>query len=148
MDPICEKAVSLIKYYESLHDGDLHQVGLQPKPCPAGIWTGGYGRALRHPKTGKFLTLKGGNFDKIEANRQCEGLTETIAEQWLAEDLAVFATGVDAAIKVSVTPEQRGALISFAYNLGCIVLQIRTHRLELPVSVSARWLAELLQCLG
>jgi len=31
---------------------------------------------------------------------------------------------------------------------GCIVLQIRTHRLELPVSVSARWLAELLQCLG
>ena len=35
------KGIDLIKEFESLHDGDLKQVGLQPKMCPAGIWTEG-----------------------------------------------------------------------------------------------------------
>lgn len=40
----------IVKHYESLHDGDLKQIGLQPKLCPAGIWTQGYGRAMRKKK--------------------------------------------------------------------------------------------------
>ena len=31
--------ISLIKHFEGLHDGDLKKIGLQPKKCPAGIWT-------------------------------------------------------------------------------------------------------------
>ena len=34
-----QKGINLIKYFESLHDGDLTEIGLQPKMCPAGIWT-------------------------------------------------------------------------------------------------------------
>ena len=31
--------IDLIKHFEGLHDGDLKKIGLQPKKCPAGIWT-------------------------------------------------------------------------------------------------------------
>ena len=41
------KGIELIKSFESLHDGDLSKIGLQPKMCPAQIWTEGYGRAMR-----------------------------------------------------------------------------------------------------
>ena len=36
----------IVTYYESLHDGDLKMIGLQPKMCPVGIWTEGYGSAI------------------------------------------------------------------------------------------------------
>ena len=41
--------VDLIKHFESLHDGDLHKIGLQPKMDSVGIWTCGYGRAMIDP---------------------------------------------------------------------------------------------------
>lgn len=41
-----ENGIILIKHYESLHDGDLSRIGLQPKMCPAGYWTEGYGHAI------------------------------------------------------------------------------------------------------
>ena len=44
---ICNAAIDLVKSFEGIHDGDLTVIGLQPKMCPAGIWTVGYGRALR-----------------------------------------------------------------------------------------------------
>ena len=46
--------INLIKHFEGLHDGDLKEIGLQPKKCPAGIWTQGYGSAMRD-KNGNFL---------------------------------------------------------------------------------------------
>ena len=46
--------LNLIKEFESLHDGDLSIIGLQPKMCPAQVWTEGYGRAMRN-KSGVFL---------------------------------------------------------------------------------------------
>ena len=51
---ISSKAIELIKHYESLHDGDLHKIGLQPKMDPVGIWTEGWGRAMVG-KNGKFI---------------------------------------------------------------------------------------------
>ena len=54
----------IVKHYESLHDGDLKKIGLQPKLCPAGIWTQGYGRAMRK-KNGSFMTSK--NTTKAQA---------------------------------------------------------------------------------
>lgn len=111
-------AISLIKEFESLHDGDLSRIGLQPKLDPVGIWTGGYGRALRNRRTGQFLRASNGRADQIEAYRQCEGLTEAGAEAWLREDLDVFADGVARLVKVPVTGNQFGALVSFGYNVG------------------------------
>jgi len=36
-----DNLIKLIVRYESLHDGDLKQIGLQPKMDPIGIWTEG-----------------------------------------------------------------------------------------------------------
>jgi hypothetical protein len=36
----------LIKHYESLHDGDLSAIGLQPKMDSLGIWTEGWGSVV------------------------------------------------------------------------------------------------------
>jgi len=51
---VTSKTVELIKYFEGLHDGDLKRIGLQPKMCPSGVWTEGYGRAMRDAN-GKFI---------------------------------------------------------------------------------------------
>lgn len=48
-------ALLLIEHYESLHDGDLTMIGLQPKMDPSRIWTEGWGHAIINPKTGKFV---------------------------------------------------------------------------------------------
>ena len=47
--------LKLIEHYESLHDGDLTMIGLQPKMDPSGIWTEAWGHAIVNPKTGKFV---------------------------------------------------------------------------------------------
>jgi lysozyme len=49
-----QATINLIKHFESLHDGDLSKIGLQPKQDCAGIWTVGYGHALRN-NNGAYL---------------------------------------------------------------------------------------------
>jgi lysozyme len=112
---INNESIALIKCFESLHDGDLSQIGLQPKMCPAGIWTVAFGRALRTKDGKRFLK---GNADKAEAYRQYPALTEAEAEAMLQEDLAIFAAHVAKLVKVPLSENQRGALVSFAYNCG------------------------------
>ena len=87
---ISEQGLALIKHFETLHDGDLSTIGLQPKMCPAGVWTVGYGRALLGAD-GKFLKGKEG---KTEAYRQYPNLSENQAEQMLREDTAVYGKRV------------------------------------------------------
>jgi len=53
-----EECLSILKFSESLHDGDLSLIGLQPKLDPAEIWTEGWGHAMIDPRTGKFLKGK------------------------------------------------------------------------------------------
>jgi len=53
-----DRCLEILKYSESLHDGDLSMIGLQPKLDPAGIWTEGWGHAMINPITGKFLKGK------------------------------------------------------------------------------------------
>lgn len=114
--PVNTAAIELIKRFEGIHDNDLRAIGLQPKMDPLQIWTAGYGRALRDPDTGAYLQ---GAADRAEAYRQCgSGLTEAQAQEWLEEDLAESAAGVEKRVKVVVTDNQFGALVSFAYNVG------------------------------
>ncbi len=111
---VCQEAIDLIKEFESLHDGDLSKIGLQPKLCPAGVWTVGFGSALRD-HNGNLLRGKEG---MDEAYRQYGYLTEEGAEELLAQDLAEFAKGVADCIDVELSPEQFGACVSLAYNIG------------------------------
>jgi len=112
---ICQAAIDLVKSFEGVHDGDLAVIGLQPKMCPAGIWTVGYGRALRSKSTNAFLKGASG---KAEALAKYPALTVAQAEEMLAFDLTAFEDKVKALVKVEVNDNQLGALTSFAYNLG------------------------------
>lgn len=121
--PVHKNAVALIKHFEGRHDGDLSIVGLQPKQCPAGVWTVGWGHALTDPRTGQFLR---GSKDKADAYKMYPSLTETDADRLLSEDLVVFASGVRALVNRSLTETERGALTSFAFNLGMNALKTST----------------------
>lgn len=114
--------IALIKEFESLHDGNLVQIGLQPKLCPAGIWTVGYGHALRD-STGHFLR---GESNKAEAYNQYNALTELQAILLLKEDLTEFCHYVTILVKVPLTNNQFAALVSFAYNVGYNSLRTST----------------------
>jgi len=103
--------VDLIKHFEGLHDGDLSTIGLQPKMCPAGIYTEGYGRAMRD-KNGDFIK------DKKTAYANISIHTEEEAEIALEQDLQVFERIVISKLKVSVDQNQFDALVSHAYNTG------------------------------
>lgn len=47
-----------------------------------------------------------------------QGITEEQARQLLEQDLQPFRAGVDAAVKVPVTQNQRDSLVSFAFQVG------------------------------
>lgn len=106
--------IDLIKYFESLHDGDLHQIGLQPKMCPAGIWTEGWGRAMRDSK---------GNFIKGIANKNLAYSRISIhnlqeADAALLQDLAPREHLVMQKLTRSVTQNVFDMLVSQVYNTG------------------------------
>lgn len=111
---INQAGIDIIKRFESLHDGDLSTIGLQPKMCPAGIWTVGYGRALTN-HNGAFLR---GEQGKKAAYNLYGNLTVEDAEEMLREDLDLFSEGVSRLLKVDVTDNQFSALVSLAYNIG------------------------------
>jgi lysozyme len=84
-------AIALIKKFEGCC--------LTTYLCPAGIPTIGYGHTGPDVQMGMTITQE-----------QADGL--------LNADLEEFSAGVDAAVKVTINANQRGALISFAYNCG------------------------------
>ena len=101
--------VSLIKHFESLHDGDLKEIGLQPKKDSIGIWTEGYGRAMRD-EHGNFL--KGAKMPKPTI------ISESMALLALANDLRVYETIVERKLKRPIKQNEFDALVSFTYNTG------------------------------
>ena len=105
----------VVKHYESLHDGDLKLIGLQPKPCPSGIYTEGYGRAMRRPD-GSFMTVK--NTTKAKAYAAATIKTEAQALVALEEDLAEFSERITPFIKVPLNSNQFSACVSLSYNIG------------------------------
>jgi len=112
---ITEEAKSIVKHYESLHDGDMSKVGLQPKLCPADVWTIGWGHAIIDPLTGKQLKSAA---TKARAYELFGYVTEQQAEMWLERDLAEFEKAVLKGCTVAPEPQQLGAMVSLAYNIG------------------------------
>lgn len=106
--------IKLIKEFESLHDGDLRQIGLQPKMDPVGIWTEGYGRAMRKPNG----TFARGVKDKQWAYDNITIKTEKEAEVALSEDLKSREHLVAQKVKIKLNQNQFDALVSHTYNTG------------------------------
>lgn len=101
--------IDLIKYFEGLHDGNLKEIGLQPKKCPAGIWTEGYGHAMRDNK---------GNFLKGKTAPKATVLNEIQAQHLLSKDLEAFELLVIRKLKRPLKQNEFDALVCFVYNCG------------------------------
>lgn len=109
---ISYRGITLIKKYESLHDGNLTVIGLQPKMCPAGIWTIGWGHAMTYD--GRFLK---GEADKFTALQIHTSMSISEAEKLLAEDLVKFENQVNS-LGIFLNQNQFDALVSFVFNVG------------------------------
>jgi lysozyme len=109
---ISSQGISLIKHFESLHDGDLSQIGLQPKMDPLGIWTVGYGHALK--VDGEFLR---GEADKEKAYTMFPNLTEEKACELLDQDCNERECQVER-LDLNLSQNEFDALVSFVYNVG------------------------------
>jgi len=109
-----QKGIDLIKEFEGLHDGDLKKIGLQPKIDPIGIWTEGYGRAMRDDR-GNFLK---GLSNKITAEKKATISREKEADMALRQDLSVYERIVSSKLKIAVNQNQFDALVSHTYNTG------------------------------
>lgn len=110
--------LDLVKHFEGLHDGDLHTIGLQPKLCPAGVWTEGWGHAIRG-NDGKLLR-EDVPMSAALAYSRVRTLPE--ADALLVEDLQRFAERVRRVVSRRLAPHQFDALVSFQYNTGGLVL--------------------------
>jgi lysozyme len=113
-----QDAVELIKSFEGLVDGDPRTVNLDPYLDPVGIWTIGWGHALRF--RGRFL--RGAGDRGIVRALYPGGITRAQAEALLRGDLIDYASQVLALVKVPLTDGRYGALVSFAFNLGVAAL--------------------------
>ena len=111
-----KKGLELIKRYESLHDGDLRKLGLQPKQDPIGIWTCGYGHGLKDIN-GKWLKGLEGYQRMLEIYPDLETITEEEANNLLKEDLEIFESQLNS-LNLKLQQHQYDALISFIFNCG------------------------------
>ena len=99
---IPKQAVDLIKNFEGLK--------LSSYLCSANVWTIGYGTTRINGKA-------------VTSGMTC---TEQQAEEYLKNDLQVFAKAINRLVKVPLTDNQFSALLSFTYNLGVGALEKST----------------------
>lgn len=109
---ISELGINLEKHYESLHDGDMHVIGLQPKMDPVGIWTIGWGHAIVYK--GKFL--KGKENKKI-AYSIYPSMTMQQAVEWLIKDNTSKEIQINR-LGLKLNQGQFDTLTDFVFNLG------------------------------
>ena len=116
-----QDTIDINKKWESLHDGDLTKIGLQPKMDSIGIWTEGWGNAMINPNTGDFLR---GIENKELANKLATIHTEEQANIALNIDLIRYAKMAEIAVGVDywklMNENMKGALTTFVRNCGTI----------------------------
>ena len=87
--------IDLIKQFEGCK--------LKAYKCPAGIWTIGWGRTTNV--------------------REGDTCTQAQADAWLEAEYDQFEAGVIKMVTRPITDDMKGALTSFAYNLGLNALR-------------------------
>jgi len=121
----------LIKRFETLHDGDQSLIGLQPKMCPAGLWTEGWGRLVLDDKGNRVSGIE----NKAKAYKYSKIKTEAQAEIALLEDLSERESMVNS-LRLPLSQGQFDALVSFAYNVGFANLKRSTLLRKARVNVN------------
>lgn len=102
----------LIHHFEGIHDGDLTQIGLQPKMDCSGYWTEGWGH----------LMLINGKPIKGEENKELAYNNISIhnldeAEKIFLVDITSFENNINA-LGYSQNQGQFDAQVAFIYNCG------------------------------
>jgi len=116
MRPLNTAGIELIKKYEGIEDGDPTTVNLDPYIDPVGIYTIGWGHAIRW--NNGFLTTQTPRHKQIAKCLYPKGLTLVEAEALLLSDIQAHSLPVENLVQVPVTDNQFAALVSFAFNLG------------------------------
>lgn len=107
--------IALIKKFEGLgpnYNPDTQRV--MPYPDPIRIWTIGWGHVIVQAKH----QLKSPTDDALVHQLYPAGISLADAEVLLKGDLITFEAIVRSLVKVAVTDNQFGALVSFTFNLG------------------------------
>lgn len=128
-------------HYEGLHDGDLSEIGLQPKLCPSDIWTVGWGHAVVDPVTGKFLT-KDTPCGYEMALELFGNMTIAEADALLIQDMAVFCQIINRRLKVVINQNQYDALASYTYNTGGSDTLFKLININAPSDKIYKWITE------
>ena len=114
MRDLNDAGLNLIKSYEGIEDGDPQTVNVDPYRDPIGIWTIGWGHAIR----------VGGAYLRGKQNRKAAfdlypgGITLQQAETLLRGDVLDACRDVESLVEVPLTDNQFAALVSFTFNLG------------------------------
>ena len=107
------KGINLIKKFESINDGDLKQIGLQPKKDCSGYYTVGWGHCLIKPD-GTYCK----NITDVERYfKEYLTIDELFAAELLRQDLGKFERNMDS-LQLNLNQNQYDALISFVFNVG------------------------------
>jgi lysozyme len=108
--------LQIIKSFEGIEDGDPSTVNLDPYVDPVGIWTIGWGHAIRYK--GSYLTVEDDPNGIICRSLFPNGISYHEAENLLFEDLIIVQKQVDNCVEVYLHDNQFSALVSFTFNVG------------------------------
>jgi lysozyme len=108
-------AVTLIKSFEGIEDGDPTTVNLDPYLCPAGYWTIGWGHVVLDADG---TQVRGAGNRRKARSIYPHGITMAEAEALLADDIRPRRAAIERLLKVPLSDNQFCALLDLAYNIG------------------------------
>lgn len=112
---LSNKGYEFLENYETIHDGDLTLIGLQPKPDATGIWTEGYGHAMT--RNSKFLTII--RYPTVASILPFSTIsTVEQAKELLIKDVSIRENIVNGSLRISLTQNKFDALLFHTFNCG------------------------------
>lgn len=109
-----QEGIELIKSFEGIPDGDPSTVNLDPYLDPLDIWTIGWGHAV----VSAGVMLRGAANKALAKSMFPGGITLEQAETLLRGDLVSRTADVLRLVKVPLSDNQFGAVMSFVFNCG------------------------------
>lgn len=134
--------VALIKAFEGICDGDPTTVNLDPYLDPVGIWTIGWGHAIRY--NGRLL--RGAADAALAKSLYPNGITIAEAEALLEDDVVTVEIYLNAVLP-GLSQNEFDAVCSFVFNVGLgnfedstLLIRLRANDKGAAASEFGRWI--------